>query len=637
MKKVLIGLIVMVLFPLSIFAVGSKETEVMTDFDTKRSETVIVQTFDSRSATPDSFNMYLAQQDRWHGSRMLAFAYLWETDTGTGETVNELAAGPPEVLDDTFTRFRVKLRPGIYWSDGVELTADDVIYTCEATRKNIDALPRARRLDQSYETVTKIDKYTFEVKTGKTDYYITQNWGVWTWGAHMLWILPKHVYEKYPDISKFKDPDPVVLGAYVLDKFDPNGYWHVWRLRDDWERSAWQVYTKKKPAVKYVVYQNIGPEEKQVLAFHQNKLDAATFMTWESIKAVQQKNPEVRTFSPKFPLFWMDDACAFGIMMNAQKVPFNNKNVRWALALALDLKSATMSSLGGAFRVSAIPMVDQPWMKETFFDPLIPWMENYTLEDGYKPFDRKYADEMKKLLQAQGVKDLPADGEETYTLMGSGWWKHDLEEAEKLMIKAGMKRGTDNKWKLPDGSNWKPIFCIPGEWHPILQRMGFAIADSWKKFGIDVIAKQEDDAAYRDTRSTNKLLDAALFWPQCSYVTPIQFMQNLRQEYLMPADSPNQIVSNQLRWDNAEADQLIGKMLVTPPDDPSIVDMQREVLKMLIEDMAVINLAAIPTTIPENWAYWKGWPTSDNYYATPLTWWSCFKHVVMNLEPTGKK
>ncbi len=70
---------------------------------------------------------------------------------------------------------------------------------------------------------------------------------------------------------------------------------------------------------------------------------------------------------------------------------------------------------------------------------------------------------------------------------------------------------------------------------------------------------------------------------------------------------------------------------------PQIVEMQKEVLKMMIQDMAVINLASIPTTIPENWAYWKNWPTADNYYATPLTWWSSFKFVLMKLEPTGKK
>ncbi len=68
-------------------AAGGTVTAQTTEFGTQRHETIIVQTFDARSPAPDTFNYYLAGQDRWHGARELAFAYLWETDTGTGATV----------------------------------------------------------------------------------------------------------------------------------------------------------------------------------------------------------------------------------------------------------------------------------------------------------------------------------------------------------------------------------------------------------------------------------------------------------------------------------------------------------------------------------------------------------------------
>jgi peptide/nickel transport system substrate-binding protein len=634
-KRGVIGLVAALL--LASPMVARSAADEMTEFGTKRAETVIVQTFDARSAAPDVFNRYMTGVDNWHGARMLAHSYLWETDTGTGKTVSELAAEPPQVLDPKYTKFRIKLRKGIYWSDGVEFTADDLVYTVTMAKANVAKLPSARRLNGLAKSITKVDKYTVDVESSQPDYYFAQNWGVWSWGAFMVWIVPQHVYEKQADVSQFKDSAPVTLGAYVLDKFDPNGFWHIWRLRDDWQRSSWQVYTKRAPAPKYVVYQNLGPEDKQALAFIQNKFDAATFMSWESIKAVQQRNKDIKTFSAKFPHFWMDDACAWGVHFNAGKVPYNSKEVRWALALAIDLKSASMSALGGAFRVSAIPMVDQPWMKKAYFDPLVPWLEDLTLDDGYKPFNRKYAEEMKGVLKQQRVADLPADGDETYTLMGAGWWKFDQKEAEKLMLKAGMKRGPDSKWRLPDGSRWQPVFTFPGDWNAIMQRLGFAVADSWRKFGIEVAAKQTDNAEWDRIRTTNSMLDAHLAWPQCSYVTPVQFMQNLRQEFLLPADSSQAIVANPLRWDNKNADAMIAEMLKMPADNPKVVELQREVLKLMIQDMAVINLTSIPTTIPVNYAYWKGWPTADNYYATPLTWWSSFKHVVMKLEPTGKK
>jgi peptide/nickel transport system substrate-binding protein len=609
--------------------------EAMTEFGTPRNETLIVQSFDSRSSAPDTFNWYL-DRDLWHGARMLCYSYLWETDTSNGAIVNELAAEAPILLDNSYTNFRIKLRPGIYWSDGVEFTADDVMYTCEMTRKNIDKLPNARLLNMAWKSIAKVDKYTVDVVLNNKDYYFAQNWGVWTWGPSMLCPLPKHLYEKQADISQFKDSQPLALGAYTLYKFDPNGSWHIWKLRDDWQRSSWRVYNKT-PKVKYIVYMNAGPEDKQTLAFMQNKLDAATFMSWDNIKAVQKRNKDVKTFADKFPYFWNDDACAFSLTFNQQKAPFNDKDIRWGLALVTDVKAATIASLGGAFRVSAVPMVAQSWMKTRFFDPLMPWLQDFALDDGYKPFNRNFPEEMKAELAKRGEKNLPAKGLETDTLMGMGWWKYDPAEAEKLFLKAGMKRNADRKWCTPDGKVWKPVLAFPSDWHTILQRMGFSIADSWKKFGIDVVAKQVDNAEYGKIQNYNNMLDAYLGWPGGSYLTPVQFMQNLRQKYLLPADSNTAAVANLLRWDNKDADRKIEAMLEIPSEKPEAIEAQREILKMMISDMADINISDIPTTIPENWHYWKNWPTANNYYATPLTWWSCFKVVVMNLEPTGAK
>ena len=48
---------------------------------------------------------------------------------------NALAAEPP-IYNADFTEMTVKLRPGIFWSDGVEFTADDLVYTVQTQMKN---------------------------------------------------------------------------------------------------------------------------------------------------------------------------------------------------------------------------------------------------------------------------------------------------------------------------------------------------------------------------------------------------------------------------------------------------------------------------------------------------------------------
>lgn len=53
---------------------------------------------------------------------------LWFLNVTNGKLVGMLAAGDPEYSSD-FKILRIKLRQGIYWSDGVEFTADDVVFT----------------------------------------------------------------------------------------------------------------------------------------------------------------------------------------------------------------------------------------------------------------------------------------------------------------------------------------------------------------------------------------------------------------------------------------------------------------------------------------------------------------------------
>ncbi len=51
----------------------------------------------------------------------------------TGEWINALVAEEPEYNED-FTKMTIKIREGIYWSDGIPFTADDVVFTVKKTR-----------------------------------------------------------------------------------------------------------------------------------------------------------------------------------------------------------------------------------------------------------------------------------------------------------------------------------------------------------------------------------------------------------------------------------------------------------------------------------------------------------------------
>lgn len=609
----------------------------LTDVGTPRAETLIVQTFDGRSANPSQqnpFNLYAI----WRGFRELGWSFLWEMNTATGESYPELADGFPEVLNDEHTQFRIKIRQGVYWSDGVELTADDFIYTLETAFKHRDTFNFVSAYVNYVKSWKQVDKYTFEVETINPAYDITTVLGVYTWGAQFT-PVPKHIFEPLgDDVVTFQNAPAVTLGPYKIKEFDPNGFWQLWELRDDWERSGWG--NLGEPKAKYVLYKDFGAEETRALAFVQNQYDVDTFMSPDSIQAAKARNPNIETFSPTFPYHDMNDACSYGVYINNQRAPYDMEEVRWALALSLDLQQVGISAMSGQFKAGALPLADTPITGPVYYEPLQSWLEELTLADGYKPFNTNFGAELGEALAAQGVdaSQLPT-GDAIEAGFGMGWWKHDPEEAAKLLESVGIKKGADGFYAQPDGSPWVLEFVIPGDWNKVMQRVGFSIADSWRQAGFNINARQVDNGEFTTVQNTNARNELQVNWSNsCTYNTNWQnSWRQFSPIYIKPADSTEQINGNVARITDERIHALVAEGAKLPLDDPQFVQKGIEIAKLMVEDMQLINLMNIPTTIPTNSTYWTNFPKQDNFYAAPYTWWSSFKQTVVNIEPTGQQ
>lgn len=628
MKKKLISIMILVLALTSVWVVSAQE---LTDVGTPRNETLIFQTFDRQTADPGNMNPMLAYA-RWRGFRELGWGWLWETDTGTGESYGELANGPAEVLNDEHTKFRINLKQGIYWSDGVEFTADDVIYTLETNFACKDIATRVGGVvtymkEDGWE---KINDYTVEVETQNPSYDLQQNMGVRTWGSAFV-PLPKHVFEN-EDACEFKNTNPVTLGPYVIKEFDENGFWHLWELREDWERSAWADLDEDGFMPQYVLYKDYGPEETRSLSFTQNAYDVDTFMSPDSIKAVQARNEAVTTFSPTMPYHNMDDACVYGLLINMQQSPYDLKNVRWALALATDLQSVGINAVSGEMIVSPWPMADTQILRPIYYDPLQSWLEEFTLDDGYQPFNPDFGAELAETLAATGATDLPEDT----TDFGVGWWNYDVEQAAKLLESEGFTLNGDGNWLLPSGEEWVVQLIIPGDWNKVMQRIGFAVADSWRTAGIQVNTRQVDNAENGTIQRINNQREIQLMWTNCIF-TPswMGAWQELEPGHIKAGDSEETNDANRQQWDNETVYELVAASKSLEQDSEEFFENGRLIMQEFITDMSWINLMNIPTTIPTNEYYWTGFPKADNYYAVPYSWWSSAKEMVANIEATG--
>ncbi len=118
-------------------------------------------------------------------------------------------------------------------------------------------------------------------------------------------------------------------------------------------------------------------KKRAALSFVQNAYDVDTFMSPDTIKASQDRNDSITTFSPTMPYHNMDDACIYGMLINNQKPPYDLKNVRWAMALSLDLKSVAMNALSGEVIVSPWPMADTQILHPIYYDPNQEWLEEF--------------------------------------------------------------------------------------------------------------------------------------------------------------------------------------------------------------------------------------------------------------------
>ncbi len=99
----------------------------------------------------------------------------------------------------------------------------------------------------------------------------------------------------------------------------------------------------------------------------------------------------------------MNDACSYGIIMNQHKAPLDDANVRWALALSLDLQDVGINALSGQFKASALPMADTQITAAGVLRAAAAVAQDLKLADGYQPFNPNFGAEMVAKLTEMGM------------------------------------------------------------------------------------------------------------------------------------------------------------------------------------------------------------------------------------------
>ncbi len=498
-----------------------------------RSETVFAQQLTGRNATPSNFNYWAGWRQQDRGMQQIMNEPLWVDDFERGEIINALATSQPEISDD-FKTMTIKIREGVFWSDGTELTAEDLAFTVEFI-KNAPAASYNASVARQVETAIATDKTTVVITLKEPNpRFHYENFSD-LWGS--LWVMPKHVFEQFVKDDGTVDTEaffafeynpPLSSGPYKLHSFDPAGNWTAWEKREDWAKTpTGMIFGEPKP--KYVVFVDYGDFTARVIAMTRHEVDLVD-LDLPAIRAAIRADESVRGYfaNQDFPYIQSNRHPGVGgVAFNTLKPPFDNPDVRWALQLAIDPVSYMTTAYDGAAALNPLPIVvNGPQMKEPYIEPLVKWLEEeFTLDLGngetLKVWDATAPARLVDEAQARGF-EFPDDPELIKTSFGWGAFKYDPDAAAKLLKKAGFTQDADGKWLLPDGTPWTftvYVAATPGRW--AYQNAQAAYVE-WRKFGLDVrfevgepgqlrVEMGQYDVAGAQTHGSNYLENPDLF------------------------------------------------------------------------------------------------------------------------------
>ena len=253
-------------------------------------------------------------------------------DVATKTYRGQLAESWKQIDDKTM---ELHLRHGVKFTDGSEMTADDVIYSFQyATDPKNNFLFKDSRFGW-IDHVEKVDPYTVRV-TSKEPTAIT---------LARLWsgpqIVPEHVRAKLADPTTF-GLHPVGTGPYKVESFDP-ATGNIVLVKNPYYN--WGGY-EPQGKIGRIEVSTIPDAQTRLAKIMVGDLDLVFHVDYDQAKAIVAQNPDYKIVvapSISFDYIFFDSADRSGIHV------FKDKRVREALLAAIDVQAMRKALLPPEF------------------------------------------------------------------------------------------------------------------------------------------------------------------------------------------------------------------------------------------------------------------------------------------------
>ncbi len=367
-------------------------------------------------------------------------------------------------VDSTGLNYTVHLRHGITFQDGVEMTAQDVVFTYDVL--SFDSLfkttlgclywdtPKWTLYDgsgTSHIGVEMVDKYTVA-------FHLAKPYPLFFQGTLNTPILPYHIWKDHVLSAGTGDSDDVGLdmsygkdmsqkdatigtGPYKFVEWKPGAYVVVERYDNywgknftvKWQGKEWPAFPQNVKRIEFKIYNTL---DTAVLALKKGEVD---YIDW-SVPAGYYN--QLKT-DPNIGSKVVDDQGFFYLAFNMRKAPMNDLAFRTAVAHCIDKDYIVTTLLQGYGTKGTVPL---------------------SITSG------AYIN----------TSAIPPD--------------FDLNAATQVLDKAGYKDINGDGWReAPDGSPIKEtILTPPKDYDPVRAEAGIMIQNNLQKVGLNIQSSPTD-------------------------------------------------------------------------------------------------------------------------------------------------
>lgn len=239
---------------------------------------------------------------------VIALTYSSVTDLADSITVS-----------DNHQAWTIRLKDNIYFSDGVRLTADDILFTLHAIQ-NPDA---NSPLFATWQGVTaeRVSELELTLHTGVPYAFFKENLG-------SLYVVPKHIFSEVP-VANWRQSDynlqPIGSGPYKVDSFkkEKNGFISEYYLiRND-------RYFKERPLMDNITFVFFTDLNDALEAFNVARIDALSGVDPLLLSHVKRPHSIATLRLPRY----------YAVFLNQNSIPLlKNQALRRALNYATNKK-----------------------------------------------------------------------------------------------------------------------------------------------------------------------------------------------------------------------------------------------------------------------------------------------------------